>query len=257
MLFRTANSGRGQSRMIRFDGVAKRYGDAVALAPTDLQLPRAKTSVLIGPSGGGKSTVLRLIAGLIQPSVGSILIDGQELSPRTVRPIRRRLGYVIQDGGLFPHLTARQNILLAAREFGLLTAELTQRLDELRALVRLKSEELGRYPLELSGGQRQRVSLLRALMLKPDLLLLDEPLGALDPMVRASLLVDLKEIFRQLRPTVVLVTHDLGEAAHFADHMVLLNGGRVVQQGTYSEISGEPAELFVTEFLDAHRSLTR
>jgi osmoprotectant transport system ATP-binding protein len=130
-----------------------------------------------------------------------------------------------------------------------------ERLESLRALVRLAPEELARYPLELSGGQRQRVSLIRALMLKPDVLLLDEPLGALDPMVRASLLIDLKAIFNQLRTTVVLVTHDLAEAAHFADHVVLLNDGRVIQQGSLALFRSEPAAAFVTEFLDAHRIL--
>lgn len=241
--------------MIRFHGVAKIYDDAVALRPTDLHFPRGKTSVLIGPSGCGKSTVLRLIAGLIQPSAGSILIDGQPLSPAALQPLRRRLGYVIQDGGLFPHLTARRNILLAAEEFKLLNTDTTRRLESLCSLVRLKPAELDRYPLELSGGQRQRVSLLRALMLKPDLLLLDEPLGALDPLVRASLLVDLKEIFGRLRPTVVFVTHDLAEAAHFADQLVLLNEGRVVQVGSLAEIQRAPAEPFVAEFLEAHRRL--
>jgi osmoprotectant transport system ATP-binding protein len=242
--------------MIRFESVAKRYNDAVALHPVSFDLPRRKTTVLIGPSGGGKSTVLRLIAGLIRPTAGCIYVDEHELRADTLQPYRRRLGYVIQDGGLFPHLTARRNVLLAADELKLPARETGARLESLCALVRLGPAELARYPLELSGGQRQRVSLIRALMLKPDLLLLDEPLGALDAIVRAALLVDLKTIFERLACTVVLVTHDLAEASHFADHVILLNAGRIVQQGSLEDLRRAPAAPFVTEFFDAQRLIT-
>jgi osmoprotectant transport system ATP-binding protein len=241
--------------MIRFHGVAKTFGDATALHPTDIHLARGKTTVLIGPSGCGKSTVLRLIAGLLRPTSGTIVVDGRELLPADLLSFRRRLGYVIQDGGLFPHLTGKRNILLAATELNLPATEMAQRLDSLCHVMRLQPGEVARYPLELSGGQRQRVSLIRALMLKPDLLLLDEPLGALDPMVRASLLIDLKHTFSQLRTTVVWVTHDLAEAAHFADHVILLNAGRVIQQGSLADFRRQPADDFVNAFLEAHRIL--
>jgi osmoprotectant transport system ATP-binding protein len=169
--------------------------------------------------------------------------------------LRRRMGYVIQDGGLFPHLTAEGNALLLARHLKQPELESRQRLEELCELTRFPADALGRYPAELSGGQRQRVSLMRALMLKPEALLLDEPLGALDPLVRASLQTDLRDIFRELKQTVVLVTHDLAEAAYLADHIVLLESGRIAQQGTIGDLKERPATPFVTQFLNAQRSV--
>ena len=169
--------------------------------------------------------------------------------------LRRRIGYVIQEGGLFPHLTARANILLMARHLGKLEPEMQARLSELCSLTRFQPEMLARYPIELSGGQRQRVSLMRALMLSPELLLLDEPLGALDPLVRAALQKDLKEIFARLQQTAILVTHDLAEAAYLGDEIVLMNEGRVVQIGTLEDLRAKPASDFVTEFINAQRGL--
>jgi osmoprotectant transport system ATP-binding protein len=162
---------------------------------------------------------------------------------------------VIQEGGLFPHLTARGNILLMARHLHRPENEMRARLSELRALTRFPENLLDRYPLELSGGQRQRVSLMRALMLSPELLLLDEPLGALDPLVRAALQKDLKEIFARLRQTALLVTHDLAEAAYLGDEIVLMNEGRIVQQGSLSDLRDKPTSNFVSEFINAQRSL--
>jgi osmoprotectant transport system ATP-binding protein len=239
--------------MLELRGVSKAYGRLPALAPTDLDVEAERTTALIGPSGCGKSTLLRLMIGLIRPDTGSVRFDGVELSPENVLSLRPRMGYVIQDGGLFPHLTARGNASLMPRHLGW-TAERTEaRLAELVALARLPKDGLERYPVQLSGGQRQRVSLLRALMLDPAVLLLDEPLGALDPMIRAELQLDLRQIFRTLRKTVVLVTHDLGEAAFFADRLVLLREGRIVQQGTFEELVRSPAEPFVTRFIHAQR----
>jgi osmoprotectant transport system ATP-binding protein len=169
--------------------------------------------------------------------------------------MRRQMGYVIQDGGLFPHLTARQNVSLMARHVGVSLGEIDSRIAELCELTKFPSDGLARYPAELSGGQKQRVSLMRALMLKPKSLLLDEPLGALDPMVRASLQGDLKSIFKDLNQTVVFVTHDMGEAGFLADKIVLLREGRLVQAGSLEEFQKTPAAPFVTEFLSAQRSL--
>jgi osmoprotectant transport system ATP-binding protein len=241
--------------LVRFARVTKKYGHATALHSLDLTVPRGKTTALIGPSGCGKSTILRLIIGLLQPDSGELTFDGQRLAASSINDARRRIGYVIQDGGLFPHLTARANVLLLARHLRRPEPQSSARLEELCALTRLPVALLDRYPLELSGGQRQRVSLMRALMLAPELLLLDEPLGALDPMVRAKLQEDLKAIFAQLQQTVVLVTHDLAEAAYLADHIVLLNDGRVVQEGTGADLRQRPASAFVTEFVHAQRSL--
>src|SRR2546427_5157346 len=243
------------SALVQFVDVSKRYADALALHSTNLAIERAKTTVLIGPSGCGKSTLLRLIIGLIAPDSGTIDFDGSQITPASIEMLRRRIGYVIQEGGLFPHLTARANALLMARHLGKSDEEMHARLLELCELTRFPENLLARYPLELSGGQRQRVSLMRALMLSPELLLLDEPLGALDPLVRASLQKDLKEIFARLCQTALLVTHDLAEAAYFGDDIVLMNEGRVVQQGSIVDLREKPVNDFVREFINAQRTL--
>jgi osmoprotectant transport system ATP-binding protein len=237
--------------MIRFHKVGKSFGSAVALRPTDLEIPANKTTVLIGPSGSGKSTILRLISGLIEPTTGWIEIDGEKLCQKTLPDFRRRMGYVIQSGDLFPHMTARRNILLVAQKLRLRMDEMSMRMEELCALARFPNDLLDRYPVELSGGEQRRVSLIRALMLSPDILLLDEPMGALDPMVRAGLIKDLKALFERLNETVILVTHDLVEAARLGDWVVMLKGGGIVQQGPFAELSSCPAEPFVSEFFRA------
>src|SRR6185369_9709472 len=243
------------SALVKLVDVSKRYGDAIALYPTNLSVQSAKTTVLIGPSGCGKSTLLRLIIHLIEPDSGSIELNGKPVTSENINVLRRRIGYVIQEGGLFPHLTARANVLLMARHIGKSQEETQNRLLELSELTRFSENLLSRYPLELSGGQRQCVSLMRALMLSPELLLLDEPLGALDPLVRAALQKDLKEIFTRLGQTVLFVTHDLAEAIYFADQIVLMNEGRIVQRGPISDLRERPADPFVSEFINAQRGI--
>lgn len=240
--------------MIEVDGISKRFGAVQALHSTTLAVPPERTTVLIGPSGCGKSTLLRVMIGLIPTDTGAIRIAGERLTPANAPLVRRRLGYVIQDGGLFPHLTARQNVLLMARFLKRPHDQLEQRLRELSELTHFPPAALDRYPAQISGGQRQRVSLMRALMLDPDVLLMDEPLGALDPIIRASLQRELREIFRAVGKTVVLVTHDLAEAAFLGDHIVLLRGGRIVQQGALRELARQPATDFVTEFIQAQEA---
>jgi osmoprotectant transport system ATP-binding protein len=210
---------------------------------------------LIGPSGCGKSTLLRLLVGLITPSAGRVILHDQELTPANVAQQRHEIGYVIQDGGLFPHLTAEGNVTLLARYLGRAPSEIASRVAELSELVQLSPDALSRFPANLSGGQRQRVGLMRALMLDPPLLLLDEPLGALDPITRRELQAQLKEIFGRLQKTVVLVTHDMGEAAYFGDTIVLMREGRVVQQGTLDDLLQRPAVRYVSDFIRAQRSL--
>jgi osmoprotectant transport system ATP-binding protein len=239
--------------MFQLRGAAKVYGKQAALAPTDLTVPAGKTTVLIGPSGCGKSTLIRLLVGLLRPDAGEVLFEGVPLRPDNVLVLRRRMGYVIQDGGLFPHLTARGNATLMARYLGWDRGRTEARLTELAALSRFPADGLDRYPAQLSGGQRQRVGLMRALMLDPDALLLDEPLGALDPIIRSELQDDLRQVFQALGKTVVLVTHDLGEAAFFADRIVLMRGGHIVQQGTLADLWRRPADPFVTQFIRAQR----
>ena len=243
------------SALVEVVDVAKRFGETNALQPTTLSIVRGQTTVLIGPSGCGKSTLLRLIIGLLAPDRGAIRFDGTPISPDNISSIRRRTGYVIQEGGLFPHLTAGDNVMLMARHFHKPQSDSQQRVSELSSLTRFPEKLLDRFPVELSGGQRQRVSLMRALMLAPELLLLDEPLGALDPLVRAALQTDLKKIFAQLKQTVLLVTHDLGEAAYLGDHIVLMNDGRIVQQGTIADLRENPANSFVSDFINAQRGL--
>jgi osmoprotectant transport system ATP-binding protein len=243
------------SALVQLTEVSKRYGEHLALRATNLSVERGKTTVLIGPSGCGKSTLLRLIIGLIEPDSGLIELDGAPITAENINALRRRIGYVIQEGGLFPHLTARANILLMARHTGESQGEMQKRLVQLCELTRFSQSLLSRYPGELSGGQRQRVSLMRALMLSPELLLLDEPLGALDPLVRASLQTDLKEIFARLGQTTLFVTHDLAEAIYFGDQIVLMNEGRIVQNGTISDLRENPADPFVYTFINAQRGI--
>ncbi|MCB9464660.1 MAG: ATP-binding cassette domain-containing protein [Candidatus Eisenbacteria bacterium] len=240
--------------MLELSGVSKAFGRLVAIRPLDLLIPPEQTTVLIGPSGSGKSTLLRLMIGLATPDTGTVSIGGTRVTRETVRELRRKLGYVIQEGGLFPHLTARANVTLLARTLGRDPGWMGERLSELCRLTHFPEDAMHRFPLELSGGQRQRVSLMRALMLDPDVLLLDEPLGALDPMIRAELQSELREIFRSLKKTVVLVTHDMGEAALLGDDIVLLRDGAIVQRGRIEDLLGRPADPFVTAFIGAQRS---
>ena len=240
--------------MIELNHVFKTYGTLIVLHSIDLTIRTGTTTVLIGPSGCGKSTLLRVIIGLIRPDSGTVYFKGMEILPEVICSLRKKMGYVIQDGGLFPHLTARDNVTLMARYLKWDRGSIAQRLRELTDITRFPADGLDRFPAQLSGGERQRVSLMRALMLDPDVLLMDEPLGALDPMIRRELQTDLKRIFHTLKKTVVLVTHDLGEAAFFGDVIVLLREGRIVQQGTLDDLLDSPAEPFVTHFINAQRS---
>jgi osmoprotectant transport system ATP-binding protein len=241
--------------MLELRGAVKRFGPAATVGPLDLAPPPGRTTVLIGPSGCGKSTVLRLLLGLLPPDAGEVLVDGAPVAPDGWLAVRRRLGYVVQDGGLFPHLTARRNAALVARFLGWDDARVGKRAAELAELLRLPADALDRYPAQLSGGQRQRVALMRALFLDGDALLLDEPLGALDPLVRAELQEELRGLFRLLRRTVVLVTHDLAEAGFFGDEVVLMREGRVAQRGSFEDLLARPADAFVTRFVNAQRPL--
>jgi len=239
--------------MLELTEVTKTFGSNVVLYPTTHTFREGTTTVLIGPSGCGKSTLLRIIIGLIQPDGGTIRIQGESLTTANELELRRRIGYVIQDGGLFPHLSARDNVALLARHLGKPATEAHRKVDELAELTRLPKEALTRFPSELSGGQRQRLGIMRALMLDPPLVLLDEPMGALDPLVRYDLQNDLRDIFRSLKKTVVLVTHDMGEAGFFGDEVLLLGGGRVVQQGSLNDLLNTPADEYVTRFIRAQR----
>ena len=239
--------------MLVLDHISKKFNGTAAVRSLSLTVPAGGKTVLIGPSGCGKSTILRLIIGLLRPDAGTVFFDGTAVVMQNLTAVRRRIGYVIQDGGLFPHMTARENVTVMARYLRWSRSRIAERVEELAQLARLDGDLLRRYPAELSGGQRQRVSLMRALMLDPEVLLLDEPFAALDPMIRFDLQRDMKAVFRQLGKTVLFVTHDLGEAAYLADSLVLLREGRVVQQGSYRDLEARPAEDFVSRFVQAQR----
>jgi osmoprotectant transport system ATP-binding protein len=237
-------------------GVAKRFGAAPALRGIDLAFHPGETTVLLGASGSGKSTLLRVALGLLVPDAGCVRVGGALLDARSAPRLRLRMGYVIQDGGLFPHLDARGNASLMARHLGWDAARIDARVRELAELARLPEALLARLPTQLSGGERQRVALMRALALDPEVLLLDEPLGALDPLVRAELQTDLRDAFRRLGKTVVLVTHDLAEAAFFADRVALLSEGAVLQQGSIRDLLERPADPYVVRFVRAQRPVS-
>ena len=239
--------------MFRLDSVSKSYGSEQALDGVSLTIAPGDTTALIGPSGSGKSTLFGLLTGLMKPDTGIIYFRDQDISRGSIRELRQHIGYVIQDGGLFPHLTGHGNVSLMAAHLGWSRSKITSRVDELLDLTRLSPEVLARYPAEMSGGQRQRVALVRALMLDADVLLLDEPLGSLDPIVRAELQQELAKIFRRLRKTVALITHDLAEAGYFSDRIVLLRNGRVVQTGSINELQNSPADDFVRQFVRAQQ----
>lgn len=237
--------------MIQLAGVTKLYQGRTVLHPISLEVERERSLALIGPSGCGKSTLLRLVIGLIHPDSGMVSVAGTAITPQNLRQMRLRMGYVIQDGGLFPHMTAAQNVTLMAGQQQWEPARIQQRLAQMADLVHLPAEMLHRFPAELSGGQRQRVGIMRALMLDPEVLLMDEPMGALDPIVRNQLQQDLRGIFRDLKKTVLMVTHDMAEAAYLGDEIALMRAGQIVQRGTLDELTKNPADPFVSDFFKA------
>jgi osmoprotectant transport system ATP-binding protein len=237
--------------MIALRDVTKTFGTRAAVDHVSLVVERGTTEVLLGSSGSGKSTILRLILGLLRPDGGDITVDGVRVTAETRDDVRRRIGYVVQEGALYPHLTAERNVTLPARAEGWDDARTAGRLGVLAEVVGLERRLLAHDPAQLSAGQRQRVGMMRALMLDPPVLLLDEPLGALDPISRAELQVQLARIVRGLEKTVLLVTHDVREAFVLGSTITLLNQGRVVQRGAFADLARRPAEPFVAEFLGA------
>jgi osmoprotectant transport system ATP-binding protein len=241
--------------MLKLQHIQKAFNGKAFLTDVNLTVPKGATHALIGSSGSGKTTLLRVTLGLIPFEKGYVKIDDQALLSFTPTEWADRIGYVPQDGGLFPHLTGRDNVSLIAKLRGWKPARIGQRMQELRRLVDLDPVILERFPHELSGGQKQRLAIMRAAMMDPPVMLLDEPMGALDPLIRRSLQQELKAIFQRLGKTVVLVTHDLGEAVYLAETITLLHDGRVVQTGTYQELLQQPASPFVSQFIHAQRTL--
>ena len=256
----TRDGGRTGAAPIVLEGVRKQYADGtVAVAGLSLDVPAGELVVLIGPSGCGKSTVLRMVNRLIEPTAGRILIDGADVTQTDPVELRRRVGYVIQNVGLFPHQTIQANVGTVPRLLGWSRSRVRARADELLELVGLDPSRYGsRYPHELSGGQRQRVGVARALAADPVVLLMDEPFSAVDPIVRARLQEEFLRLQADVRKTIVLVTHDLDEAVRLGDRIAVLSeGGHLEQYAPPAELLGDPASDFVREFVGADRGVRR
>jgi osmoprotectant transport system ATP-binding protein len=236
--------------MITFDNTSKAYAGVPAITGLNLNIARGELLVLLGPSGSGKSTALKMINRMVDHDSGRILLDGQEIYSFNVQDLRRRMGYAIQSVGLFPHWTVARNIATVPRLLGWSDERIAQRVDELLTLFDMEpAQYCQRMPHQLSGGQQQRVGVARALAADPDVLLMDEPFGALDPVTRASLQLELLRIHRASGKTIVLVTHDIDEALLLATRIVLLQQGQIVQAGTPLELLQHPASDFVADFL--------
>jgi osmoprotectant transport system ATP-binding protein len=244
--------------VIELQQLTKRYDGKVAVDGLTLTIEDGRTCVLIGPSGCGKTTTLRMINRLLEPTSGRVLIDGVDTATLDPVVMRRRLGYVIQSVGLFPHLTVRDNIATVPRLLGWDEARIQDRAEELLRLVRLDpANYLGKYPRHLSGGEAQRVGVARALAADPPVLLMDEPFGAVDPLTRERLQIEFARIQRELHKTVVFVTHDVDEAIRLADRIAIMRDGKLLQYDTPETILDHPADKFVHDFVGADRALKR
>jgi len=241
--------------MLALQNITKTFEGKLVLTDVNLTVPKGATHALIGSSGSGKTTLLRITLGLIPFDKGYVKINDQALSSFSPIQWADRIGYVPQDGGLFPHMSAFENVSLIAKLRGWNKRKIRVRVEELRKLVDLEPVILGQYPFEMSGGQQQRAAIMRAAMMEPDVMLLDEPMAALDPLIRRSLQQELKSIFQRLGMTVLLVTHDLGEAVFLAEQITLLHEGKIVQSGTYRDLLLRPADPFVTAFINAQRTV--
>ena len=246
--------------MIRLEHVSKTFPGAArpAVDRLDLEVPAGKTCVLIGPSGCGKTTTMRIVNRLIEPDAGRIVVGGEDVTRADPVQLRRRIGYVIQQVGLFPHMTIAQNVATVPQLLGWPAERIKPRVAEMLTLVGLEPAQfLDRHPRHLSGGQRQRVGVARALAADPPVMLMDEPFGAVDPIVRANLQAEFGAILRQLAKTVIFVTHDIDEAIRMGDLVAIMKDGRLVQCAPPEQLLSAPANAFVADFVGADRALKR
>ncbi len=241
--------------MISYRSVTKRFADGtVAVQDFSLEVPRGTLTVLAGSSGCGKTTLMRMVNRMVDPSSGQVLVDGEDVSGRNPVSLRRRIGYVMQNSGLLPHRTVAQNIATVPRLNGMDRRSARRRAGEMMELVGLDPQLADRYPAQLSGGQQQRVGVARGLAADPEILLMDEPFGAVDPLVRSELQHQLRQLHGQIGTTILFVTHDMDEALALGDQIVLLRAGaQVAQQGTPRQFVAEPASDFVRTFLGLDR----
>ena len=237
--------------IITFTNVSKRYGDTVVLSEIELEIPNEETTVIVGQSGSGKTTLLRMVNGLIKPDSGRLEVFGDLVPEENIENFRRKIGYAVQGAGLFPHLSVKENIVLIARLVGWSIEDIDERFEMLMRQMELPLDLSDRIPNELSGGQQQRVGLCRALMLKPKLLLLDEPFSAVDPLTRLELYEVVEKLISNEAVSIVMVSHDLGEAKRLGDRMVVLQNGIILQNDLISNVIGNPATPYVERLVQS------
>ena len=239
--------------MIRVESLSKAYGDHTVVSKVSFTVPRGETLILLGTSGSGKTTILKMINRLIDPTAGSIRIDGKDIHQMKPEALRRKMGYVIQQSGLFPHYSVEENIGLVPALLGWPAKKTKQRVQELIEVVGLSEEHRARYPHELSGGQQQRVGIARALAADPPVILMDEPFGALDPITKQQMTHEFASLGMLREKTVVMVTHDVLEAFALGEHICLLDRGKIQQWGTPQELLFYPKNEFVRSFFRAQQ----
>ena len=237
--------------IITFTNLSKRYGDTVVLSEIELEIPNQQTTVIVGQSGSGKTTLLRMVNGLIKPDSGRLEVFGDLVPEENIENFRRKIGYAVQGAGLFPHVSVKENIVLIARLVGWSSQDLDERFEMLMRQMELPLDLSDRIPNELSGGQQQRVGLCRALMLKPKLLLLDEPFSAVDPLTRLELYEVVEKLISNEAVSIVMVSHDLGEAKRLGDRMVVLQNGIILQNDLISNVIGNPATPYVERLIQS------
>ena len=237
--------------IITFTNVSKRYGDNVVLSEIELEIPNGQTTVIVGQSGSGKTTLLRMVNGLIKPDSGRLEVFGDLVPEENIENFRRKIGYAVQGAGLFPHVSVKENIVLIARLVGWSIEDIDERFEMLMRQMELPLDLSDRIPNELSGGQQQRVGLCRALMLKPKLLLLDEPFSAVDPLTRLELYEVVEKLISNEAVSIVMVSHDLGEAKRLGDRMVVLQNGIILQNDLISNVIGNPATPYVERLVQS------
>ena len=237
--------------IITFSNVSKRYGNSIVLSEIELEIPNQQTTVIVGQSGSGKTTLLKMVNGLIRPDSGRLEVFGDLVPEENIENYRRKIGYAVQGAGLFPHVSVKENIVLIARLEGWSSQDIDERFEILMRQMELPLDLSGRIPNELSGGQQQRVGLCRALMLNPKLLLLDEPFSAVDSLTRLELYEVVEKLNTNEAVSIVMVSHDLGEAKRLGDRMVVLQNGRILQNDLISNVIGNPATPYVERLVQS------